>query len=876
MVHAFVFGVVLCAAIVVHAQNNPEVVFEGNGVPLDRALLELRKAYDIAVVYDSRALRSIKVSADGTPIAFEALLARWLTDSGYTYELLEETYIIRKRKPMTEQNRPEFNVALHGRVVDEVSGEGLPFATLTVMGTYRGAISNERGWFYLTDVPADTSAITVSYVGYVPRTIRAADANDAAPMRVELQPARALLPIAVVREAPTSRIVQALSPSLVTVDNGLSEYLPNTGEPDPIRNLQLLPGVSGALENSANLHIRGGAADENLVLYDGFTIYHLDHFYGLFSALNNNAIQNIRLHKGVFEPMYGGRGASVIEVTGKQGNRKNPLVKTDVSMLSAAVHLEAPILGNRAGLMLSARRSFTDVLFTPVYQNLFNNLYGNATAGGPPIEGGTFGGDQAPDFNFYDLTAKVAWESESNDQFSFTVYSGRDRLNMQFLERTRDNRFMFEYNDRSRWGNTGVGARWARQWDEATHGTLTIGYSTFQSELFGFDRRTNAFLGTQDTLFFDRDTEISDLSLRYDFSHQRGRHAFRFGTANTAHRVENSRIDSEGINDRDIAAENTLTLYVQDTYKVNQQLEVTAGVRTNYYTGFDRFFHEPRLLLQYRATQKLTLHSAVGRTWQFIRNVRRQDLFLNTADEWRLAADGALPALVNDQLSAGVSIDLGIVKADVEGYVRTSSGSIEDALRFIAFEPGSFTDDLLTGTGSAYGAEFLLRKEAGKHAGWIAYTWSKAGARFVELDNREVPAYFDRRHEVNAAYAFTTPKYRFNAVFVYGSGLPFTTANGVYNVPLPNGETRPLVAFSSLNAARLPDYHRLDVSVTRTFIVGNGRALAGLSLYNVYNRQNVRNRYFFSSGTVENELLVDFSDIQFLGFVPSVRLAFEW
>jgi hypothetical protein len=111
---------------------------------------------------------------------------------------------------------------------------------------------------------------------------------------------------------------------------------------------------------------------------------------------------------------------------------------------------------------------------------------------------------------------------------------------------------------------------------------------------------------------------------------------------------------------------------------------------------------------------------------------------------------------------------------------------------------------------------------------------------------------------------------------VYGSGLPFTAATGVYNLPLPTGETRPLVAFSDLNGRRLPDYHRLDLSASRSFTIGNGIARTGLSLYNVYARNNIRDRYFFSSGTIEETLLIDFSDLVFLGFVPSLSVSFEW
>ena len=861
----------------VSAQSDSlRVGFVGTDVPLDRALLSLRRTYDVSVVYESRALRNVEVSGDGIERPFAELLASWLAGTEFTFEVVNGTVIIyRKSDVEPESAQPEFGISAAGRVIDADTGEALPFANLLIASNGKGATANAQGWFYLPDVPADTSTLVASFIGFEPLQFRPNEFPDRSRVSLELHKRSAVLPAAIVKGVRQTNVLRVDRPSLVSIDNDWVNQLPNAGEPDPIRNLQLLPGVSGALENSANVHVRGGAADENLVVYDGITIYYLDHFYGLFSAFNANSVKSIRLHKGVFEPMYGGRAASVIEITGKTGNQRRTTAKADVGLLSAAVHLETPILANKAALMLSARRSFTDVLYSPLFQNLFNNLYANSTAGGAPNEEGVFGEGRAPDFSFYDLTGKVSWETEAGDQFSFTLYNGSDQLNMEFSEASRDLRFLYGYNDQSRWGTTGAGARWARQWSPESDGVLTLGYSVFRSELFGFDRRTNLLIGTEDSLFFDRDTELSDLSMRYDFSHRTGKHRIGVGTANTAIRVENRRLDSEGEELDNIAAEALLAVYLQDEWQATDRIQLTGGVRSTYYSGFDRAYHEPRLTVRWQATTRLGFHGGYGRTWQFIRNVRRQDLFLNTADEWRLA-DADIPALRADQLSVGTSLSLGLISVNAEAYLRSTQGSIEDALRFIAFEPGSFANDLLLGSGRARGVELLVSKNTGIHTGWVAYTLAEANNAFEHLNDARVPAYYDRRNEVKVVYGFNPGKYKAGVVFVYGSGLPFTSANGTYTVDLPTGEQRELVAFSSLNGSRLPAYHRLDVSAGRSFEWGSTRSYLGVSLYNVYNRRNLQNRYFFSGGAEADDLLVNFSDIVFLGFVPSIRLSIEW
>ncbi len=877
IVRYLLFALLLMAHVSLWGQDDPPVVaFSGEEVSLDNALLWLRRNYGVAMVYDGRALRNYSVSGDGTEQVLDDLLRAWLTPIGFTFEQINGAYVVISDATTSSASEPvEFGLEVSGRIIDRASKEALPFANVTLASSRRGAAANEQGYFLLRDVPADTSLIRITYLGFEPRLVRVSELNTDNAV-IELERISAILPVALIRGERQSGILETRGLSVTTIDPEMAVYLPGIGEPDPIRTLQLLPGVSGALENSANLHIRGGAADENLVLYDGFTIYYLDHFYGVFSAFNANAIKNIRLHKGVVEPMFGGRASSVIEITGKQGDLSQTRLKADMSLLSTSLHLESPILGNRASMMISGRRAFTDVLYSSLYRGLFNNLYANSTIGDRAINEGVFGSDQAPDFSFYDLTAKVSWETEARDRFSFTVYSGRDRLAMQFAERTRDDRFLYEYNDRSRWGNTGVGARWAKQWDATSSSTLTFGYSSYRSELFGFDSRTNLFIGVVDTLFFDRNSEISDLSMRYDHQLIRRNHTLKFGTANTAMRVENRRLDSDGDAARSIAAESTLALYLQDTWEFAPNWSLSGGSRLTWYTGTNRLYHEPRLIAEHRINERWSVQAAAGRNWQFIRNVRRQDLFLNTSDEWRLAGEGTVPLLVVDQISAGGAMRLKQFVFEAEAFVKQSSGAIEDALRFISEDPGTFTDDLLTGTGRARGLEFMASKPKGLHTGWLAYTWSRAMNRFDALNNAEIPAYFDRRHEAKAVYAFNPGRYRFSAVFVYASGLPFTAANGVTDVELPTGETRPIVAFSGLNGARLPDYHRLDLSANYVFNWLSGKAMAGLSLYNIYGRTNVRNRYFFSAGSEADALLVDFNDLVFLGFVPSIQLSFEW
>jgi len=191
-------------------------------------------------------------------------------------------------------------------------------------------------------------------------------------------------------------------------------------------------------------------------------------------------------------------------------------------------------------------------------------------------------------------------------------------------------------------------------------------------------------------------------------------------------------------------------------------------------------------------------------------------------------------------------------------------------------DPGTFENNLVAGNGRSRGLEFLLSKSKGEHSGWVSYTLSKATNNFDEIQIDALPAEFDRRNELKAVYMFRPGKLHFNAVFVYASGLPFTPAFGTYELELINGETREFVAFGQLNSGRLPAYSRLDFSVYYDFMIGVGNATVGLSIYNVYNRNNVRDRYYFIAGTESDDLFVSQRDQTLLGFLPALQLTMEW
>ena len=267
--------------------------------------------------------------------------------------------------------------------------------------------------------------------------------------------------------------------------------LPSIGERDIFRTMQWMPGISGSNESSSGLYIRGGTPDKNLILYDGFTIYHVDHFFGIFSAFNPNSIEAISLFKGGFESKYGGRTSSVMEIEGKTGRQDGFNANGGFSLLSFNGLMDIP-LGNRGSFMLTGRKSYKSAL----YENIFNK-YGSQSAN--PMPGGRSGSgptgtsgqgfaaqfENAPDSYFYDLNAKLSYKPSTRDDVFLSFFNGKDDLDnsrtMEAPSFLTDQGIDFnnDITDVTEWGNLAVGLNWHHRWNDVNYSHLSIGYSNY-------------------------------------------------------------------------------------------------------------------------------------------------------------------------------------------------------------------------------------------------------------------------------------------------------------------------------------------------------------------------------------------------------------
>ena len=325
-----------------------------------------------------------------------------------------------------EQDR----TTISGVVKDKESGETLPFANVFVKDTNIGTTTNADGFFTLFDIPSETSTIQVQYLGYKVETLVLTPEMVKGKITILLIPDNNQLDEVVVSNDSGQQIVKMnKSVSQISLSPKKLASIPNLGEKDIFRAIQLLPGVSGTNESSSGLYVRGGTPDQNLVLLDGFTVYHVDHFYGFFSAFNSGALKDIQLFKGGFPAEYGGRISSVMDLTGKTGNSNKLSLSAGLSLVSANATVEIPI-GEKANLLIAGRRSYTDILKSGLYNSIFD-LYNdsNQTNGNNlPNFNGFQQNQTQPSFYFYDLNTKFSYKPSDKDIISVSVYNGEDNL----------------------------------------------------------------------------------------------------------------------------------------------------------------------------------------------------------------------------------------------------------------------------------------------------------------------------------------------------------------------------------------------------------------------------------------------------------------
>jgi ferric enterobactin receptor len=663
--------------------------------------------------------------------------------------------------------------------------------------------------------------------------------------------------------------------------------VPSLGRSDVYRGLQFLPGVWGTSEASGELYVRGGTPGENLVTLDGFTLYPVEHVFGPFSALNPDAIDAVDFSKSPVDASDGGRLSGVARVTGSSGSGR-PTGSVDFSVLGTRAVLSLP-LGKRASFLVAARRSFTGSLDDQFLDMLAGD--GTTSARDRPgrYSGGAFNMD--PSSSLRDLNGKLEVAVSSKDRLSATVYdASEDANNSRDVALTRSTSLSApgimselpadaeaQWSDLQTWAVRGISAAWRRHWSPTASTTVSLGRSTSSTSRARSSLLTSPATGIDYSFLGGRagsdaltDTNrVEDTTLRVVNQLTPGfGHALSFGAeisaVDTDYAIETEVMQTQA----DVPAASlpslvsgqssgrTTTAFVQDSWRPLPKLTIAPGLRVTHYDLAPATYAEPRVSVSYELVPRLHLKGGWSLDHQEVYRFTYEDRRLGDRDFWALADGTSIPVPSARQVTGGWSVELPGVVFDVQGYYKTLDGLTIAAPRLYPGTKVSASGDLLHhGTGTAAGVEVLVQREWGRNTLWTAYTASRTEYTYPTLERGAFPASQDQLHEFKVADSLQIRgRWWCSGSWVIATGRPYTPVEGSGAVWFPTGVAVTQATFGAKNSARLPAYHRLDLSTEREFRLGGFKSTVGVTVFNVYDRDNVRTRGYEVAGGTSYDL----------------------
>ncbi|MCZ4410378.1 TonB-dependent receptor [Cryomorphaceae bacterium 1068] len=861
----FVFG-----SLNVFGQPEDGIKFKQfSGQNLEVALKLLRQKEGIAISYDPDAVSLITVPEIDSDIkTMSAFLEQALQGSPLRFELVGYTYVIAPKDSVPI----ETSFPLSGIIRDELTSESLPFASVRIANTNQSTTANSEGRYTLLEVPSDTSIILVSYIGYEkPAVMVGRSAALSGKLNFDLKRKLKNLP---------SVQISARGKNLLEIDENISQLtfdpseistLPNLGENDVFSALRRLPGISGGQDAESGLRIRGGQTDQNLVMFDGISVYHVDHLFGFLSAFNSNVIKNVRVNKGGFDARFGGRSSGVVDITGIDGNKVDPSVQAELTMLSANVLLELPVVKNKASLVFGYRRAFTNLIQTTTYQNIFNNIFNSSLPNTPENNTDIFQGNDVPDYFFSDLNAKFNFTPSEKDAISLSYYQGQDDLDITF-DASLDNLTRIS-EDQTNWGNQGGSVKWSRKWNPKLFTYANYGVSQYSSNL----EAQETFLAQEDTFslrFFEQKVEVNDNTFRLDNNYNINKtSSLEFGWWNTVNRIVSQAQDqSEILQDSTISAvSNAFYLQLQKRFG---RLDTKVGLRATHYDRDGNIYPEPRLAVSYELTPKLTLKGSYGIFHQMIRRLNERSLYFSIPETWTLSGDNTIPVLRSDHYILGAVYRMDDWEASLEGYHKYERGVVEFLFPEFGIPTGSLDQFAVNGNRRVFGVDFLLKKSFKNQNIMLGYTFISSESKY---DNINRGNYFDSpgvsNHELSLIYNLEYKRWDFSAAFVLANGVPYTPVLGTFIVTTPNGDQQQFVTIGGINSSRLEWYHRLDVSAGYTLPLKKGVLQMGISVFNAYDNLAVKYVDYFRIPREDSDFYdLGQRNILSLGITPSVFL----
>jgi len=838
-----------------------------NNEPLKSALDKLTAASGIKFTYNETVAKSTaKITIRAKDQTLRDILSTALAPHPFSYTLLDQEVLIRYDPVKSKKSGPApakpsaAKYTVSGTISSKQTGETIIGATIKVPGTTQGTSSNAYGFFSIT-LPAGDNQLAISAIGQKSALITLVlTANHTLNFAME-DDSHQLQEVNIGAKPRGARDLASPQMGVVQLSIQETKNIPVLlGERDVIKTIQLLPGIKTAGEGIGGFYVRGGAADQNLILLDEAPVYNASHLLGFFSTFNSDAIKNVSVYKGDMPAQYGGRLSSVLDIKMNDGNNQQFGVSGGVGLIAARLNVEGPIQKDKSSFLISARRTYADVFLKLSHDTLINRsqLY------------------------FYDINAKANYILGTHDRLYLSGYFGKDVLSADQIAGIN-------------WGNTTGTLRWNHIFNDQLFSNTSLIFSNYDYKI-DVKQDINDF-----TIF----SQIRDWNLKEDIQwFPNDKNTISFGFNEVFHTIKPGEITASGnsgvISQR---LENRYSLdqaaYISNTQKISSKLNLTYGLRfsafsvlgegnfydldvngniigASHYTSgqvVKTYFNpEPRAAAAYELNENSSVKAS------YTRNVQNLHLISNSnagspTDKWVASTNLIKPELA-DQFSVGYYRDLKDHQYEftAETYYKILQNQVDYRNGANIFTNQPIETQLLYGKGRAYGMELLFKKKTGRLTGWLSYTLSKTERQIDGINNGAwYNARQDRTHDIALVAMYkASEKWTLSANFVYYTGDAVTFPNGKYQIDGGN-----YYYYAERNADRMPAYHRLDLGATRQ-LKKSAKFSSDLtfSLYNAYGNKNAY-RIFFRDNENDPSRTEAVRTTLFT-FVPSVTYNFKF
>jgi hypothetical protein len=706
---------------------------------------------------------------------------------------------------------------VNGNLKDQATGEAIIRAVIRIEELPKiGVLSNEYG-FYAIALPKGKYTLIVSQLGYE-KYKEQIQLDSNLNLTIFLKSANTLKEVVVESGRKNDNL---LKPQMgtETLDMKTINKVPVIfGEKDILKTLQLLPGVKSAGEGNSGFYVRGGSADQNLILLDEAPVYNASHLLGFFSTFNSDAIKDVTLIKGNAPAQYGGRLSSVLDVKMKDGNNQDLNVNGGIGLIASRISVEGPLQKDKSSFIISGRRTYADAFLLASKEFKGTVLY------------------------FYDLNMKANYKIDAKNRLFISGYFGKDELGLKDLSEID-------------WGNKTGTIRWNRILSSRLFLNTSFIFSDYNYNVKAKNGDNNISINSN----------IKDLNLKQDYTFfANPRNTLRFGFNSILHTINPTTINGNLVSIKQKEGRNGFenAIYLSNYYKANDNLSLDYGMRFSAYSlmGGDVYnqyegekiintiqlgkysFGKTYLNPEPRITSNYRLNDVVSLKAGYARNVQHLHLLSNAtastpADQWIGNSYNILPEIA-DQVSIGYvqGFKKNNYELSTEVYYKNIQNQVDYKNGADIYTVKDVESQLLYGIGRAYGLEFLLKKKEGLFTGWVSYTLSKTERKINGInDNNWYNARQDRTHDIAVVGVYTiNTKWSVSGVFVYNTGDAVTFPTGKYDI---QGQT--VYQYASRNANRIPNNHRMDISVTYDKKrVKKTQESWNFSLYNVYGREN--------------------------------------